>query len=369
LLQKLTNFLTKLISNDKLKNSLVNSVIFKKMHYKQIVPQILDKIKKAAYPLIISHENPDGDTLGASLALANFLAKGKIDHQHFCIDKPAAYFSFLPQIEKLTTNYNHINLNRHDLILAIDCGSLARTGIAADLLKIKDKTPLINIDHHQSNDLYGHYNLVLPQASSTSEIVYNFFYHNKIGIDKYMATNLLTGILSDTMNFTNALTTDDSLKIASDLLKFGARVNQITSNLTQNKDLNSLKLWGKILSRLSFVPEDNFAYTYISQNDFIENQIEPDKIDGLANFLTALQDVDFILVLTEEADGTIKGNLRTTKDNIDVSKLARALNGGGHQKAAGFKIKNQTFLSAAALPETIINDIINQIKMLKQNNL
>ncbi|OGY41342.1 MAG: hypothetical protein A2Y67_01215 [Candidatus Buchananbacteria bacterium RBG_13_39_9] len=339
------------------------------MQFKQIIPQILDKIKKAAYPLIISHENPDGDTLGASLALANFLDKEKINHQHFCIDKPAPYFSFLPKIEKLITDYRLINLARHDLVLAIDCGSLARTGISSDLQKIKDKTSLINIDHHQSNDHFGHYNLVQPQTSSTSEIVYNFFQHNKIAIDKYIATNLLTGILSDTMNFTNASTTDDSLKIASNLLKVGARVNQITSSLTQNKDLNSLKLWGKILSRLSFVPEDNFAFTYISQKDLSENQIEADKIDGLANFLTALEDVDFILVLTEEADGTIKGNLRTTKDNIDVAKLAQGFNGGGHQKAAGFKIKNQTSLSATALPETVINDIINQIKMLKRNNL
>ncbi len=312
------------------------------MPYKSIAPKILDSIKNSNHILLISHEKPDGDTLGASLALAHFLTKENKKYKHFCSDPVAGYFKFLPKIENIINNYTFINLNEHDLIMTIDCGDIKRTKIENDLLKFKKNIPLINIDHHESNDNFGHHNLVIPNASSTSEIVYNFFTYHNIPVDKYMATCLLTGIFTDTMNFTNAATSQESLKIASQLLGRGARINQIISNISQNKNLSALKLWGKILSRLEFNPDYNFAYTIITQKDIRNNAIAlADAGEGLANFLSNIKDVDFILVLTEEDDNMIKGSLRTTKDNIDVSKLARALGGGGHKKAAGFKIKGK----------------------------
>jgi len=301
--------------------------------------------------------------LGSALALAQFLTKGKKEHKHFCLNQPAPYFKFLPEIENLIVDYNLIKLKEHDLIIALDCGDIKRTGLADDLLKIKASTVLINIDHHLSNDYFGHYNLVVPQASSTSEILYNFFNFHNLIIDKYMATNLLAGILTDTMNFTNAATSTQSLKIASALLNQGARLNQIINNITQNKDLIALGLWGKLLSRLEYIAEYNFAYTIVTLRDLNENQIEPEAIDGLANFLSTLEAVDFILVLTEEKDNLIKGSLRTTGDKIDVSKLAQALGGGGHQKAAGFKLTKP--LNTPDWKIFILSAIINKLRTLK----
>ncbi len=309
------------------------------MPYKSIGPQILDRIKKSNHILLLSHEKPDGDTLGSSLAMAQFLDKKNKKYKYFCPDKPADYFNFLPKIEKLIFDYQNIDLNDHDLIITLDCADLKRTGIADDISNIKEKITLINIDHHQSNENFGHYNLVLPQASSTSEIIYKLFDFLSVDIDKYIATSILTGILTDTMNFTNAATNQESLKIASNLLNKGARINQIINQISQNKNLLALKLWGDVLSRLEFNPQYNAAYTVITQNDIKDKQISlEDARDGLANFLSNLQDIDFILVLSEENKNTIKGSLRTTKDNIDVSQIAKALGGGGHKKAAGFKI-------------------------------
>ncbi len=314
-------------------------VILPIMPYKSVAPQILDSIKKSNHILLISHEKPDGDTLGASLAMAHFFDRENKKYKHFCPDKPPAYFNFLPKIEKIIFNYKLIELKEHDLILIIDCGDLKRTKIENDLILIKEEKNIINIDHHQSNNNFGRLNLVVPQASSTSEIIYNFFTFNAIDIDKYMATSLLTGILTDTMNFTNAATNHESLKIASHLLAKGARVNQIISQISQNKNLKALKLWGNILSRLEFNPQYNAAYTVITKEDLKDKQVSlEDARDGLANFLSNLQDIDFILVLSEEDDNIIKGSLRTTKENIDVSQIAKLLGGGGHKKAAGFKI-------------------------------
>ncbi len=312
------------------------------MPYKQNAPQILEAINNSDHILLVSHEKPDGDTLGASLALANFLEKQKKNHRHFCIDSHANYFNYLPKIENIINDYNLINLPDHDLIITIDCGDIKRTGIADDLLKFKKKFTLINIDHHASNDYFGYHNLISPQASSTCEIIYNFFSWHNIKIDKYIATSLLTGILTDTMNFTNAATNQETLTIAADLINNGAKLNQITYKITQNKNLAALKLWGKLFTRLEFNSKHNFVYTIITQTDLQKNKVSAEEVrEGLANFLSMIKDVDFILVLTQEDKNKIKGSLRTTKDNVNVAKLAQALGGGGHAKAAGFVINGQ----------------------------
>jgi len=317
------------------------------MQYKTHGPIILDRIKDANHILLVSHEKPDGDTLGASLAMAQYLNKEQKKYKHFCYDKPADYFSFLPLIEKMTHNYEQVNLPDHDLVITIDCGDIQRTKIADDLLKHKARLTIINIDHHQSNDKFGHHNLVIPEASSTSEIIYKFFAYHKIEPDKYMATNLLTGILTDTMNFTNAATNQESLKIAAELLKSGARVSQIINQISQNKNLASLKLWGKVLTRLEFNAKFNFAYTVITKKDLLANGVSAEEArDGLANFLSMINDVDFIMVLTEEDNNSIKGSLRTTKNNVDVAKIAKVLGGGGHAKAAGFKVNGKLIKTA-----------------------
>lgn len=312
------------------------------MPYKTNAPKILEAINNSNHILLVSHEKPDGDTLGSSLALAHYLHHKNKKHKHFCAEKPAEYFYFLPHIENITNNQDEINLAEHDLVIALDCGDIKRTRLENDLINPENNLTIINIDHHASNDEFGHYNLVVPKASSTSEIIYNFFAYHNIEIDKYMATCLLTGILTDTMNFTNGATTQESLKIASQLLNYGARINQIINKISQTKNLVSLKLWGEILSRLEYNKEYNFAYTIITQADIKKHNITTEEAsDGLANFLSNIDNVDFIMVLTEESDGKIKGNLRTTKNNVDVAKLAQILGGGGHQKAAGFTLKGK----------------------------
>ncbi|MCX6739912.1 MAG: bifunctional oligoribonuclease/PAP phosphatase NrnA [Candidatus Parcubacteria bacterium] len=322
---------------------------------------ILNAIIEAKNPLIICHEKPDGDTLGASLALSRFLANTQKVHKHFCVDKPANYFSYLPKIENLITDLALLNIIDHDLIITVDCGAIERTGIFEEIKKYN--ITLINIDHHQSNNNFGHLNLVVPQASSTSEILYDFFQAHQIEIDKYMATNLLTGIITDTMNFTNAATTNDSLKIASELLNLGARINQIISSISQNKNIDALKLWGKILYRLEHNPEYNFAFTAIAKKDLEECQItSPESLDGMANFLSLIQDVNFIIVMTEEDNNQIKVSLRTVRDEIDMAEIAQKMGGGGHRKAAGFKIDITALSADTDWKNFIINAIITKLK-------
>lgn len=336
------------------------------MIYRQTAPAILAAITNANHPLLISHEKPDGDTLGAGLALSHYLNNEGKNHKYFCQDKPADYFRYLPGIENIIFDPCQINLAEHDLVIIIDCGDIRRTGLAEELLANKHRLIIINIDHHQTNSFYGHLNLVITNASSTSEIIYKFFNHSKIELNKYISTSLLTGIVTDTMNFTNAATTQESLEIAANLLHQGARITQIVGHLTQNKSLASLKIWGNILSRLEIEPRFNFAHTLITQQDLSEEQISAEELDGLANFLSLLRDAEFILLLTEEDNNFIKGSLRTTRDLIDVSAIASVFGGGGHKKAAGFKIERTNMPNTADWKNFILNAIIGKLKSNNQ---
>ncbi|NIV99513.1 hypothetical protein GWN26_10420 [Candidatus Saccharibacteria bacterium] len=204
---------------------------------------------------------------------------------------------------------------------------------------LKEDLPIINIDHHATNQNYGQLNLVDAEASSTAEVVYNFFSHNNVKIDKHIATALLVGILTDTTNFTNPGTTVSSMRVASELISHGARTNEISKNLLKNKSIDALRLWGKTLARLEENKELNMAIAVIKKEDFTDIQSPGEAVEGVANFLNALLNVSLVLVLRETDDGFVKGSFRST--DVDVSQIAQALGGGGHKKAAGFTIKGK----------------------------
>ena len=151
-----------------------------------------------------------------------------------------------------------------------------------------------------------------------------------------MATSLLTGIITDTDNFSNPATSAASLKVAGELLRIGANLKLINKKVTQNKTVNLLKLWGEVFSRLNKNESLGLVYTYITRADFERYGISDSEAEGIANFLNNLGEAKIALILKETPDGKVKGSLRTTKDDVDVSSIAQRLSGGGHRKAAGF---------------------------------
>jgi phosphoesterase RecJ-like protein len=153
-----------------------------------------------------------------------------------------------------------------------------------------------------------------------------------------MATALLTGIITDTDNFTNSATSDTAMAAAGDLIRKGGNLNMINEQVVRNKSINLLRLWGEILNRLNKHEALDMVYTYITQVDLKVHQVDETDSEGIANFLNNLDEGKMSLILKETQDGKIKGSFRTTKDDVDVSALAKKLGGGGHKKAAGFSI-------------------------------
>src|SRR3989344_7910799 len=215
-----------------------------------LLPKVLSRIKNYQKFLLMIHEDPDGDTIAATVAM--FLALKKLNKEVWmvCKDPVPKPFLFLPEVEKIQKD---ILFGDFEVIIIIDCGDLRRTGFAERLKKFaKTHKNLINIDHHPKNDLWkiANLNLVNQNASSTSEIVWDLIKNLKVPINKEIATAILTGIYTDTGGFKHSNTSPETLKIASDLLNYGARLKTITQNVALNRSISALKLWGIVLSRL-----------------------------------------------------------------------------------------------------------------------
>jgi len=289
-------------------------------------------IKQANNILVVTHDQPDGDALASVCTLAELLQLLTKQYIIFCHDQPYHQFNFLPNIEKFK---NQLDAFAFDLIIVLDCGSLARTKLTEQIKNRNKNQLVIEFDHHPKTENFSDLEIRNPLAASTTEILYNFLKVNKIKINKAMATCILTGIVTDTFNFLYSATSSATVEIASEMLALGARLPQIMENTWRNKSIATMKTWGKALSNLQINPKYNFAVTVLSSAD-IESEVSDEELDGMAGFLSNLHNVKGILLLRQQKDNLIKGSLRTAQANIDVSKLALLLGGGGHAKASGF---------------------------------
>lgn len=297
-------------------------------------------MKKSEIILLVGHQKPDSDTVGSMLALDLALKKMGKKTLCACADPIPSRFSFLPNIENIFQLKDILDkIKSVDLIITLDCGDLKLTGLDHSLFK--PGVSLVNFDHHHDSSFFGKINIIKGNASSTSEIIYDFLTKQKLPIDKHMATCLLAGIFGDTDSFKNPNTTDKTLIITSNLLAAGANLKQVTKNTLQDKSLSTLRLWGKVLSRVRKHKDLNIVSAIATQDDFRESKASYEDLEGISNFLNSIPDVRASVIISERKDGEIKGSLRTLQEDVDVSKLARILGGGGHKKAAGFTIKGR----------------------------
>jgi phosphoesterase RecJ-like protein len=304
----------------------------------RIAKKIYDSLMSAEHILLIPHNNPDGDALGSVAACMQFLRREGKAHVAYCSSPIPDRMHFLPHTQYVTNDDSIWEDESIDCIVVFDSGDLRFAGVAKQIASLKQDPTIINIDHHVTNEEFGNLNLVMAKASSTTEILYHFFTYNGIELDSYIATCLLTGLVTDTDNFTNAATTMASLSIASNLISLGGDLNLIKGWMFRDKSVNSLKLWGTVLARLIHHPRLDIVYTYITQEDLEYHDVTEDEASGIANFLNSIKEGRAGLLLKELHDGKVKGSFRTTRDDVDVGEMALALGGGGHQKAAGFTI-------------------------------
>lgn len=303
--------------------------------------KIYSQINQAQNILIAVHQNPDADALGSMAAFSYLLEDLGKDYTKFCLNQPDDNLAWIINFESVVTQPKKLSGQDYDLVLVLDSGDLKYAGLDGVLENFKNFPVVVDIDHHITNQGFGGINLVDTKAVSTTEIIYRFLKSLKIKISSKTASVLLAGIVGDTYNFTNPNTNPACLEAASQLLLAGARLNQVNDSIFKNKSVEILKIWGEILVRLTYNQELEIASTVVTTDNLKTHLSVGGVTEGVANFLNNISGVKAALILQQEDGQIVKGSFRTNEDLIDVSKLARILGGGGHKKAAGFKIKGR----------------------------
>ncbi len=298
----------------------------------------ITRLVSGADRILIGSHAKCGDATGAVTALAQILRTSGKKVTTFLPEPVAESFKFLPGTESILSDPDQVHFNEFDIYLSVDAAEPKLTGLAHKFNERPTGLLTINFDHHHTNTGYGDINIIDKQASATCAMLYEWFQAAGWEIDKQAATSLLTGILTDTGTFSNPATNDASLKVAADLLARGANASRALRQVIGNRTLTELKLWGRAFERLRDYPEMGLVVTVITQADLAELEAGDEMLEGMANFLNDLEGYRAVMVLKEKADGTVKGSLRTTREDVDVSAVAKLFGGGGHKKAAGFSV-------------------------------
>ena len=301
--------------------------------------QVQQLIDQADHVLLLTDERIDGATLCSSLGMLHILEGMGKKVTIYAPQSLPEMFAFLPGIDRVVHDPIVFADESIDLVMIFDCSDGEYINERDKLPAMKRRVPLVSFDHHETNPRYGTLNVIEPDAASTADLIWRFVKEQKLPMNAHAAQCILTGICHDTNVFFTSNTTAACLDAAHELSAHGAKLSEIVRELMQNKPVETLKLWGLALERLHHNPEFDAVCTVFTRKDIDELGVTSADSKYLINMLNAVLDgADGILMLKETDDGGVKGALRS--HHRDVAALAAKYGGGGHRRAAGFKIEN-----------------------------
>ncbi len=289
-----------------------------------MIQEVIGKIHEARHIALLTHVNPDADTLGSALGMYHSLLAMKKRASVVNTTQLPYNLDFLPGIQKVKKE-----LPKHyDLMISFDCGSFDRLGIE------KKEGFLINIDHHRSNTMYGDINIVDPTAAATAEVVYKLLEEGEMPIPKESAISLYTALVDDTGFFKYESVGARTFELAKKLCERGASPEWVARMLTMREPLSKLRLLPLVLETLTLHLGAKVASLRLTQQMLAQTGGTKEMGEDALNMARNLATVEVALLLREE-DGRIKVSMRS-KEWVDVGKIAVAFGGGGHKRAAGF---------------------------------
>ncbi len=295
--------------------------------------QAKELIESSQKILFTTHERTDGDDLGSVLALANYSQNLGKKVTIATTGGVPSRLDYLPMSDEVSED---IYSQDFDLLIVSGCSTLKRV----NNLNIESlKVPTINFDHHPDNQLYADVNVVDHTKSSVAELIFDFFQFCGWEINHHIATCLLTGIITDTGLLMHANTQASTLFAASELMKHGARISNVTKHTFTSASPEHLRAWGKALEN-SYFNEDNKVIYSIITSEQLESLGNPElaNFEGLVETLNKVPEAKYAMFLKED-HGLIKGSLRSEEyKGVDVQQIAQKLGGGGHKLAAGFSM-------------------------------
>ena len=312
--------------------------------------KILEKINSANKILIITHVNPDGDTLGSAVSMKEFIG----DKADILIqtnkEKGIPYnYRFMDTLNN--AKYLDTVADEYDLLIALDVASIERI-VELPRKIFNNSTNTINIDHHKTNKGYGKLNLIKGGYSSTGEVLYDFYNTCNIKITKKMAEALYAAILTDTGCFKYETVTPDTFKAAAKLAEIGVDVSDIARKCYDNKPKSMVIFQADVVLSAKYVFNNKVSYVIVTDDIMKKYKVGNEHTEGIAEILRSVCSTNISIVLKENEDKTsTKVSLRSK--TIDLTPVVKHFNGGGHKMAAGCTIQKPAKIAI----ELILNEI------------
>ena len=361
---------------------------------------IIAAIKNAKTAVVTAHVSPDGDTLASMLALARILESFGLETVHRVMhDEVPSFYKFFPDQEKVLCSMKDVDreklLEEYDISFSCDCGSVQRLG-SAGLIWQKAKLTC-NVDHHLSNPLYADLNWVDVNATCTGQVVKDIMLHlNKLieeeplpkgtalreplSINEDLATLLFITLLTDTGGFRHSNTNAEVFTWAAELTNQGAEPSKLFNLLFNQMPFRTIKVIGAALDAAEIIELDisdlisgeiipknklRIAYTTTTKELLTKLSAKEEDTDEIVDHLMRIKDINMCIYLREDtkSESNFKGSLRSLCE-IDCSKIANQLNGGGHARAAGFNCSAKSFHQ---LKSIVLEKIAEHIKGINKN--
>ena len=317
---------------------------------------IAEKIHQAQTIGVASHIRPDADALGSTIAFSLWLqAIGKtvtVWNEEGSTQK----FHYLPRHELVMVP--PATPQKFDLFVALDTSVKNRLGTVLEALT--PDTPILNIDHHISNENYGDLNFVDATAPATGQILFEFFQHIGAKITKDMASNLFAAISTDTGSFQYRGTNERTFAAASHLISAGVDVSTLSRSMYDSQPRRRFELLRYALNSTDFHCNDRIATFSLTLDDVARLQVLPEDNEGIIDNLRSIEGVEAAVFFEELPDHQIRISSRSKDPSVDVCKVCRVFGGGGHTMAAGARMNGPLQAAKEEFLKVLSHEISNR---------
>lgn len=314
------------------------------------IDEILKEVKKANDIVILTHNNPDGDAIGSSLAVYSALKKqGK--NVEIIIPEFPRIFDFMPYSDEIRKEGSK---KVYDLAISLDCATIKLLNGWRNYFE--DATTRIVIDHHSTNSMYGDLNYVDLSAPACSQVLYTMFRYSNIEITQEIGTCLMTGIITDTGGFQYSGVSKETFEIAAELLTSGVNISKIYKRVFATRTKGNFELRKIAIDRMELLEDNKVSFTYITREDEEKVNAETGDYEGIVDEGRNIEGVEVSIFLHETDDG-FKVSTRAN-EYVNVSDVCLMFGGGGHARAAGATMQG----SIEQIKEKLLKEIRLQLK-------
>ncbi|HEY6837596.1 MAG TPA: bifunctional oligoribonuclease/PAP phosphatase NrnA [Geobacteraceae bacterium] len=294
-----------------------------------MIPDIVAAIAAHHSFLITTHESPDGDAIGSTLALANYLTRLGKDVTAYCCDPVPEIYAFLPLAD---TVVHSLPQRRYDICFVLDVGEFRRAG--KEIATFDGIGSFINIDHHLHCENFGAINLIDADAAATGILIHRIIAAAGHEIDYATALCIYTAIITDTGSFRYSNANPEAFSVAGEMVARGVNAWSVAENLYESQPRERMELLTLALATLKISQRGNYASLAVTLDMYERTGANAELTDGFVNYPRSIRGVEVAIFFREIRDGLFKVGFRS-KGKVNVSSLAEGFGGGGHHNAAG----------------------------------